>query len=67
MPNDLCICTNPFCGDDHAPYIAEAPTEAEILAHDVDGDWEGPPQPEYTESDFEAYDEMVRDDMRGYR
>jgi hypothetical protein len=28
-------------------------------------DWEGLPAPEYAESDFEAYDEMVRDDMAG--
>jgi hypothetical protein len=27
-------------------------------------DWEGPPTPEYREDDDEAYDEMVRDDLR---
>ena len=30
-----------------------------------DEDWEGPAQPEYRESDPEAYDEMVRQDQEG--
>jgi len=27
--------------------------------------WEGPQAPEFSEVDFEAFDEMVRDDLRG--
>lgn len=60
----LCTCNDPFCGDDHVPYIAAAPTDAEILAHyeEGDGDWEGPQGPEYSEYDAESQDEMDRYD-----
>lgn len=30
-----------------------------------DADWEGPAQPEYSERDDEAHDEMVRQDLEG--
>jgi hypothetical protein len=38
--------------------------DVELSDDDVD-DWEGPQEPEYSERDDEAFDEMVRDDMAG--
>lgn len=39
--------------------------EIEAWLAGPDDDWEGPPQPEYSEYDPEAYDEMVREDRAG--
>lgn len=58
---DLCTCTNPFCGEDHAHC---APTSDGVRPVDLD-EWEGPEGPEYSEYDAESFDEMVRDDMMG--
>ena len=59
----LCTCVNPFCGEDHAPFVPAT----DLVAPDDLLDWEGPMHPEYSEYDAEAYDEMVAQDMAGLR
>ena len=67
----VCTCDSPVCAADHAAYVAAPITEAEIAA-EQDSDefwasqWEGPMQPEYSEYDAEAQDEMAADDLRCY-
>lgn len=45
--------------------MAFYPDQPDLEAPAEIDDWEGPPQPEYSEHDDEAFDEMVRDDMEG--
>jgi len=60
--NEQEICAGPFCDLDHTHWVAYSTDSGAI--DDLD-DWEGPMQPEFSEWDAEAFDEMVRDDMGG--
>ena len=57
------VCAGPFCDEDHEHVYSLYPSTD--LIEGTPDDWEGPPQPEYSEWDAEAYGEMVRDDMAG--
>ena len=58
-------CANEFVGDAADGIVLKSCTFPCLHAPDDVDDWEGPPAPEYSEVDLEAYDEMVRDDLRG--
>jgi len=50
---------------DGTPWLACDECAAWWAENNSPDDWEGPPQPEYSERDDEAYDEMVRQDLEG--
>ena len=56
----MCECLNPFCDEDHAPFV---PTDIENL--EAPDDWVSPQAPEYSERDDEAFNEMVWQDAAG--
>lgn len=59
--SDLCTCVMPYCDEAHAPLVWVSAEATYMDRPDDLDDWEGPPTPEYSESDFEAYDEMCRE------